>query len=265
MEWRAEATLLAVRRHGETAAIIEVFTEAHGRHLGVVPGGAGRRLGPVLQPGAELDVTWRARLEGQLGQFAVEPVRQRAALVLGDRAALAGLAAVCALLSFTLPERAPHPGLWRASRALLDGLAEGGDWPVAYLRWELLLLEETGFGLDLSCCTVTGARSGLVHVSPRSGRAVSAAGAGAWAERLLPLPPCLRGHADEGAFVAGVPLAEVLDGLITTGHFLARRVAPALGDRPLPPARARLMQALERLAAGGPVSGGTPAGGPTTT
>lgn len=263
MEWRAEATLLAVRRHGETAAIIEVFTEGHGRHLGVVPGGAGRRLGPVLQPGAELDVTWRARLEGQLGQFAIEPVRQRAALVLGDRAALAGLAAVCALLSFALPERAPHPGLWQASRALLDGLAGGSDWPVAYLRWELLLLEETGFGLDLSCCAVTGARSGLVHVSPRSGRAVSGQGAGEWADRLLPLPPCLQREGP--ASLPGTPLSEVLDGLTTTGHFLARWMAPAQGNRPLPAARARLVQALERLAAApGPVSGGTPADGPTT-
>lgn len=237
MEWRGEGLLLAVRRHGESAAIIEVFTEAQGRHAGVVPGGASRRMAPVLQPGAQLALVWRARLDDQLGTFAVEPLRGRAARVLADPPALAALASVCALLAFALPERAPHPALYAASVALLDRIAGAGDWPAAYLRWERRLLEEAGFGLDLSACAVTGAAEGLAFVSPRSGRAVSRAGAGEWAARLLPLPPCL------AAEVPGSP-AEVLEGLRTTGHFLHRRLAPALGERPLPAARARLVAAL---------------------
>jgi len=237
MEWRADGMLLAVRPHGEGAAIIEVLTEAHGRHLGVVPGGGGRRLAPALQPGAELACSWRARLDTQLGTFTVEPLRNRAALLMADPAGLAALASVCALLSVALPERAPCPPLWRASRALLDLIAEVPDWPAAYLRWELGLLEQIGYGLDLSRCAVTGAQEGLVHVSPRTGRAVSAAGAGPWADRLLPLPPCLVGTAPaEGAGLAAA--------LAVTGHFLGRHIG---ADRPgLPPARARLAALLAR-------------------
>jgi DNA repair protein RecO (recombination protein O) len=238
MEWRAQGTLLSVRRHGESAAIIEVFTEAQGRHLGVVPGGAGRRLAPMLQPGAVLDCSWRARLEGQLGTFAVEPLQGRAAALMGDRAGLAGLVAVCALLSAALPERAPYPALWRASNALLDLIGTVPDWPTAYLRWELGLLQEIGYGLDLSRCAVTGMRHGLAYVSPRTGRAVSSEGAGDWADRLLPLPACLMGRAP-------VDGAELAVALAVTGHFLDRHLG---ADRPLPPARARLVAALARWA-----------------
>jgi DNA repair protein RecO (recombination protein O) len=229
--------LLAVRRHGETAAIAEVFTEGHGRHAGVVRGGGGRRMAPVLQPGAQLDVTWRARLEEHLGNFSVEPVRGRAAGLLGDRAALAGLAAVTALSAFALPERQAYPAFYRQTVATLDLICASELWPFAYLRWETALLSEMGFGLDLSACAATGASDELAYVSPRTGRAVSREGAGTWADRLLPLPPALRG---EGAG----PLPEVLEGLRTTGHFLETRLAPALGDRPLPGARARLFEAL---------------------
>jgi DNA repair protein RecO (recombination protein O) len=237
--WREEGTLLGVRRHGETSAIIEVFTEGHGRHVGVVRGGASRKLAPVLQPGAQLDVAWSARLDEHIGTFTVEPLKSRAAVVMSDRLALAGLNAVTALLSFSLPEREPHDLLYRRSLALFDLLGTNEAWPVIYLRWELLLLEEMGFGLDLGRCAVTGARDDLVYVSPKSGRAVSAQGAGDWADRLLPLPPILMGQ--------GVgPTAEVLDGLRTTGHFLAHWLAPALGDNPLPEARQRLVDALAR-------------------
>jgi DNA repair protein RecO (recombination protein O) len=236
--WREDGTLLSVRRHGESSAIVEVFTEGHGRTAGVVRGGGSRKLAPFLQPGAQLDVTWSARLDEHIGSFAVEPLRSRAA-ILGDRRALAGLNAVCALLVFTLPERAPHPLLYRRSLALLDLLGTSEVWPVAYLRWELALLEEMGFGLDLATCAVTGARDDLAFVSPRTGRAVSAKGAGEWADRLLPLPPILMGQGTG-------PMPEVLAGLGTTGHFLTRWLAPALGDRPLPAARQRLVDALAR-------------------
>lgn len=238
MEWRAEGVLLAVRRHGETSAIIEVLTESHGRHAGIVRGGTSRRIAPVLQPGAQLDLTWRARLEEHLGTFAVEPVRSRAHLM-GDRRTLAGLNAVTALLSFALPEREAHPRLYAGTLALLDMMAETVHWPLAYVRWELALLEDLGFGLDLGTCAVTGATEDLIHVSPASGRAVAKGAAGEYTDRMLPLSPALTGGGDGSA-------AEIADALRTTGHFLHTRLAPALGDRPLPAARQRL---LDRFAA----------------
>lgn len=239
MEWRDEGILLSVRKHGETSAIIEVFSAEHGRHAGVVRGGTSRKIAPILQPGAQLDLAWRARLEEHIGSFTVEPVRSRAAAVMGDRAALAGLNAMTALLGYALPEREPHPRLYAHSLAMFDLLGQTDAWPVAYLQWELALLEELGFGLDLSACAVTGVRDDLVFVSPNSGRAVSAEGAGDWADRLLPLPPELLGVVTER--LAGIP-----EGLRTTGHFLLHGLAHSLGDKPLPEARARLVDRLTR-------------------
>lgn len=243
MEWREEGILLAARRHGETAAILEIFTEQRGKYAGVLPGGASRRMAPVLQPGAQLDATWRARLSEHIGSFRVELVASRAADALGDRLSLAGLGAVCALLAFCLPERAPYPALFARSRALLDGLG-AERWAEAYLGWEVALLSEMGFGLSLERCAVTGSTQDLAYVSPRTGRAVSRAGAGGYADRLLPLPPCL----------AGMPGGEPTDiaaALGTTGHFLESHLAPSLGDRPLPAARRRLVDLIARQAQGG--------------
>ena len=238
MEWRDEGVLLSMRPHGESAAIIEVFTVAHGRHAGVVRGGASRRVAPILQPGAQLAVAWRARLDDHIGTFTVEPLRSRAGLM-ADRLALAGLNAVCALLRAPLPEREPHARLWTGTVALLEAMQATPDWPLAYLRWEVDLLEELGFGLDLGRCAVTGARDDLAFVSPRTGRAVSRAGAGDWADRLFPLPACLLGQGPGTA-------AERAQALAITGHFLARELAPVLGGKPLPEARARLIDLLNR-------------------
>ena len=141
MEWRDQGVLLSSRPHGESAAIIEVLTAAHGLHSGVVRGGGSRRIAPFLQPGTQLDLEWRARLDEHIGVFRVEPLRNRAAAILSDRRALAGLSSLCALLGFALAERDPHPGLYRASVAVFDLLGQPG-WEAAYLRWELLLLEE---------------------------------------------------------------------------------------------------------------------------
>lgn len=237
MDWRDEGILLSMRPHGETSAIIEVLTAAHGRHMGVVRGGASRKMAATLQPGTGLTLDWRARLDDHIGSFTVEPVQSRAHL-LGDRLALAGLMAVCALLHEALPEREPHPALWRKTRALLDRLGVDG-WTADYVRWELCLLEEIGFGLDLGTCAVTGATEGLVYVSPKSGRAVTAKGAGDWADRLIPLPEGLGG---DGPLAPGA----VLSGLRLTGFFLDRELRPVLHDRPLPEARARLMDLLAR-------------------
>ena len=239
MEWRDQGILLAVRRHGETSAIIEMFTPHQGRHAGVVRGGTSRKIAPVLQPGAQLDVAWRARLEDHIGTFTVEPVRSRAAIAMEDRLALAGLNAVSALLSFCLPEREPHPGLYARTEALLELLGQSEAWPLAYLQWELALLEEMGYGLDLGTCAVTGTSEGLAYVSPKSGRAVSTQGAGDWAKRLLPLPDVLLGRGD-------APDEEIALGFRTTGHFLSAHLARNLGEKPLPQARARFVEAFSR-------------------
>ena len=238
MEWRDEGALLSMRLHGEASAIIEVFTAAHGRHAGVVRGGASRKMAAMLQPGSQLDVTWRARLDDHIGSFTAEPLRSRAA-ILSDRLALAGLNAVCALVHVGLPEREPHPLLWRMTMGLLDDLAIGADWPPQYLRWELLLLEELGFALDLGSCAVTGSRDDLAFVSPRSGRAVSRKGAGDWADRLMPLPAVMLGQGKASAI-------EIAQGLVITGHFLNRCLEPTLNGRPLPEARGRLLNLLCR-------------------
>ncbi|TMV95026.1 DNA repair protein RecO [Thioclava sp. BHET1] len=238
MDWQDFGTIISARPHGETSVIVELFTESHGRHAGVVRGGASRKMAGILQPGNRASVTWRARIEDQLGTYTIEPLQSRT-VILSDRLALAGLNATCALLRFTLPEREAHAGVFAASEGLFDLFAEGGDWAVAYLRWELALLEEMGYGLDLSRCAVTGTREDLAFVSPRSGRAVSRAGAGEWAPRLLPLPLCLLGQGPANP-------SEIAQGLRLTGYFLGEKLAPDLGNRPLPEARQRLVDLLTR-------------------
>lgn len=234
MDWRDEGALIAVRRHGESSAIIEVFTESHGRHAGIVRGGAGRRMAPVLQPGAQLSVEWRARLSEHLGTFRVEPIKSRAASVMGDRRALAALSALCAQLSAYLPEREAHPALYADTMALLDRLGAAPDWPEAYARWELALLADLGFGLDLTRCASTGTAEGLVFVSPRSGRAVSRDAGAPYADRLLTLPAFL---SDEAASASD---GDVADALRLSAHFLEHWVTPAIGRERPPAARDRL-------------------------
>ena len=242
IEWRDEAVLLATRPIGETSVIIDVFTPTMGRHAGVVRGGTSRKIAPILQPGAQMSVQWKARLDQHLGAFTVEPIRSRAALVMNDRLALAGLSAVCALLNHVLPERQAHAPLYVRTVQLLDLLGQGDVWPLAYLQWELALLEEMGFGLDLRACAVTGRNDELIYVSPKSGRAVGAQAAGEWAERMLPLPPVLAGFGDSND-------AEIVAALRTTGHFIANRLVPSLGERKVPVARQRLIDLLARQGA----------------
>ncbi len=239
IEWRDTGIVLSVRPHGETSAIVEVLTPERGLHAGVVRGGTSRKMAPILQPGAQLDLAWKARLEEHIGSFAAELVRSRAAAVMGSRLALAGLGSVTALLRYALPEREAHVPLYRRTEALLDLLGNDDLWPLAYLKWELALLEELGFGLDLSACAVTGRAEGLAYVSPKTGRAVTADGAGDWASKLLPLPPVLLGQG-EGAD------AEVAEGLQLTGYFIREHLAPALGNTPVPDARARFVDVFVR-------------------
>ena len=244
MDWRDEGILIAVRRHGESAAIIEVLTRDHGRHAGVVRGGGSRRMAPVLQPGTQLALEWSARLEEHMGHFRVDPIRAHSAVLMGDRAALATLGAMAALISATLPERAAHPALYAQSLDLLEALGRSADWRARYALWELALLSELGFGLDLARCAVTGGAEDLVWVSPKSGRAVSRVAGAPWAGRLLALPGFLR-TGWETPPAAG----EIRQALALSGHFLEARVAPGLARGALPAARARAVEAI--LRAGG--------------
>lgn len=240
MDWRDTGILLNARRHGENAMIIDAFTPERGRHSGVVRGGASRKVAPILQPGAQLDLVWRARLEDHLGSFTVELQRSRAAIAMQNRISLAGLNATLALLAFVLPEREPHPVLYAQTQNLLDLLDQTELWPLAYLRWETALLDDLGYGLDLSACAVTGATDNLTYVSPKSGRAVSANGAGDWADRLLPLPDAFH----DGGATENPDIAKAL-GL--TGYFLEHKLAAAQVGKPLPEARARYIDLLNRV------------------
>jgi DNA repair protein RecO (recombination protein O) len=238
MEWSDEGVLLSTRPQGETSALVEVLTAEHGRHAGIVRGGASSRMAATLQPGTQVSLVWRARLEDHLGTITLEPLRSRAGLM-ADRLSLAGLGSVTALLLLSLPEREAHPQLWQVTPALLDRMMHGSDWGGEYLGWELILLEELGFGLDLTQCAVTGSREGLAYVSPRTGRAVSRDAAGDWAARLLPLPAILGGAGEPGA-------EDLAQGLALTAHFLTRELEPRLQGRPLPEARRRLVEGLTR-------------------
>ena len=242
MEWRDQGILLWVRRHGETSVIIEVLTSQQGRHAGLVRGGAGKTQGPVLQPGAQLSLEWNARLADHLGTFRVDLIRARAAAIMADRAALAALNAVSALLVRLLPEREPNPEVYAATLALVDALGRADPrWPVRYAAWELTLLDALGFGLDLASCAATGTREDLAYVSPRSGRAVCRAAGAPYAERLLPLPRFLIGGARDMA--AGI--ADVREALRLTGYFLENRVCPAFELSEMPGARIRLERLLD--------------------
>ncbi len=225
MEWQDEAVILSARRHGENAAIVHAMTSAHGRHAGLVRGGTGRRLRGVLQPGNQITCVWRGRMAEQLGSYAIELTRARAAAILEDRARLACLSAICAMLEAHLPEREPHQPLYAATVAMLDTLETADLWPAVYVRWELGLLNELGFGLDLSHCAATGATENLVWVSPKSGRAVSEAAGAPYRGRLLSLPGFLIGSGE-------AKLEAIRDGLKLTGHFLELHAPhPAARDR----------------------------------
>jgi DNA repair protein RecO (recombination protein O) len=241
MEWQDTGTIISVRKHGETSTIVDVLTERHGRHAGLVRGGAGRKLAPTLQPGTQVDVEWRARLEEHLGAYGIEPVQSRAA-ILSNRLALSAMGSVCALVNFAFPERMSMPRLYGATVHLFDQMAAGGAWLSDYALWEYAVLEELGYGLDLDNCAATGVQQDLIYVSPKSGRAVSRAAGADWADRMLPLPRFLR------AQTATKEVVEVLDALKTTGYFLQTRLAPALGNRPLPDARARFVSVLQKIA-----------------
>jgi DNA repair protein RecO (recombination protein O) len=239
MEWSDSAIVLSSRPHGENGVILELLTRDHGRHLGLVRGGTSRRIRPALQPGNSLDVHWRGRLAEHLGSFTAELARARAGALMEGREALAGLNAFTAMAAAALPERQPYAPVFVAGEVLLDAMAasDAAHWLPLYARWEAGLLEALGFGLDLSECAATGATADLVYVSPRSGRAVSRAGAGIYADRLFKLPSFLSGQRDGKG---GEPSPEeTREALRLTGHFLGARVLEPHGQE-MPRARPRL-------------------------
>jgi DNA repair protein RecO (recombination protein O) len=238
MNWQDEGIVLATRPHGESGLIVSLLTHAHGRHAGFVPGGVSRRARPLWQPGNLAEVEWRARLSEQLGNYSGELREPFAARVLDDACELAGLAAACAVVDSALPEREPHPAMFEGFRAFLGALGHPG-WPAIYVRLELGLLQELGFGLDLTRCAATGVSEDLAYVSPKTGRAVSRGAAAPYKEKLLDLPAFL----STGGLPAGDD--QLRKGLDLTGYFLERHVFWP-HNKPLPAARARFMETLQR-------------------
>ena len=239
MEWEAPAVILDLRPYGEGDALASVLTESAGRYRGLARGATARGRAATWQPGNLVQARWVARLAEQLGSLTGELVHPAAALAMDDPLALAVLRAACAVAEGALPERAPHPSIFGGLVRLIAGLADPETALPDLVRWEVMLLAELGYGLDLARCAVTGATAGLAHVSPRTGRAVSAEAAGIWRERLLTLP----------GFLVGANRAEPADwrdGLLLTGHFLAR---DAFGqqNRPLPAARVALLDRVSSL------------------
>jgi DNA repair protein RecO (recombination protein O) len=240
MEWRDEGIVIGVKRHGESSAIVEALTRAHGRHLGLVRGARSPRGMSALQPGNSLGLVWRARLDEHLGSYAVEPLKLRAGRLIASALALAGLSYLSALLRL-LPERDPHESLHEALEIIADHLDLADVAPPLLARFELQVLAECGFRLDLERCAATGARDALIYVSPKSGRAVSASAGAPWRDKLLALPAFLRGE----DFKESPTPDEIADAFRLTGFFLERNLFGARGLS-MPDARRAFLAAAAR-------------------
>ena len=227
MEWTDEGIVLGVRRHGESSAIVELLTRSHGRHLGLVRGGAGKRMRPLLQPGNSVTAVWRARLDEHLGYYMVEGTRLRAANLLASSHAVYGVTHLASLARL-LPERDPHEDIYEMLDRTLDDFDDAGGAAAHLIRFELAMLTELGFGLDLETCAATGTTADLVYVSPKSGGAVSRTAGAPFHDRLLRLPAFLRnGEGNEGHNGSDEDLR---DGFALTGLFLLRHVLEPRGQ-----------------------------------
>lgn len=222
MQWSDDGFVLGVRRHGEANAILELMTRAHGRHLGLVRGGAGSRMRPVLQPGNAVRAHWRARLDDHLGSFTIEPMDLRAGALFSHAHAVFAVTHLAALVRL-LPERDPHEIVFDSLEAIASRLQEPMVCAALIVRFELLMLSELGFGLDLDACAATGSPRDLAYVSPRTGRAVSREAGAPWHDRLLSLPAFVTGEA------ARVGAGDITDGFALTAFFLARHVLEPRG------------------------------------
>jgi DNA repair protein RecO (recombination protein O) len=238
MDFTDEGILISAKPLGEANTVAELLTANHGRHLGLVRGGRSRKMRPLMQLGNHLSVTWRARLADHLGGFNVEMIEPHAARVLDDQAALAAIGSLTALVKH-LPERDPHPQLYYGALEVLQALDDASAWPALLVRWEMMLLQDLGFGLDLSECAATGTDADLVYVSPKSGKAVSRDAGKPYCDRLLKLPRFL---VEQDATWSP---ADVLAGFALTGHFLERDFLTPHGLT-LPASRTRLLELLAR-------------------
>ncbi|CDN53312.1 Recombination protein O [Neorhizobium galegae bv. officinalis bv. officinalis str. HAMBI 1141] len=218
MQWQDEAIIIGVKRHGETSVIAELMTRDRGRHLGLVRSGRSRAMQPVLQAGNRVEAVWRARLDEHLGEFKLEPIRLRAAKLMETATAVYGVQAMGALLRL-LPERDPHPHLFEALDIILDAFDDPSDAGELFVRFELAVLNDLGFGLDLTECAATGGRKDLVYVSPKTGRAVSREAGMPYADRMLALP----GFLSEGA-ASAADRDSMAEAFRLTGYFLHRHV-----------------------------------------
>ncbi len=244
MQWSDDGLVLATRRHGEHALVVQLLTREHGHHAGILRRGQSPRVRAQWQIGNRILITWKARLVDHLGSISGELVSGHAPRLFDDRARLAALASAAALAATALPEREPHPRAYAGFNALIAALEENDRWAVAYVEWEMTLLAEMGFGLDLSRCAATGVTDNLVYVSPRSGQAVSADAGAPYRDRMFRLPAFLRKEG-EGATARPGP-EDVLDGLALAGFFLDRRVFAPHG-RKMPAARARYVDVLRQV------------------
>jgi DNA repair protein RecO (recombination protein O) len=235
LHWSDEGIVLGFRRQGESSVILELMTRDHGRHLGLVQGGRSRRMQPVLQAGNSVHAVWRARLDEQLGNYAIEGGALRAARYLGSPMALYGIATLAAHLRL-LPDRDPHPALFDTASILADHLEDPQVAPALFVKFELMLLADLGFGLDLSKCASTGRTEDLIYVSPRSGRAVSREAGEPYRAKLFELPPFLRATPSDQQPEA----AELAAGFQLTGHFLDAYIYEPRG-KPQPDERRRFV------------------------
>lgn len=239
MQWIDDGIVLGVKRHGETSAIVELMTRAHGRHLGLVRGGGSARMRPVLQPGNSVVASWRARLDEHLGNYTLESTRLRSSLFLGASHGVYGLTHL-AVLTRLLPERDPHHEVYEVLEAILDRLDDAGRAGPLVVRFELMMLAELGFGLDLTQCAATGDTADLAYVSPKSGRAVSRAAGEPWHNKLMRLPPFLTDQNQEKPSAT-----DVATGFEITGFFLARHLMEPRGLA-MPEARRQFIAAILR-------------------
>ena len=249
-EWTDSAIIISVRPHGETNAVVNLLTETRGRHAGLVQAGLSSKQKNTIMIGNLVQADWRARLPEQLGTLKIEAMRTSSAAYLDDPVKLAGLGAICSLLETALAEREPQPTIWESTNALLEimSLSEDDSWLFYFIRWELGILASAGFGLALDRCAVTGEKEGLAYISPKTGHAVTDAAAGAYKDRLLPLPAFLGGaptlSTAEGSNDEHQPMQDIMAGLAISGHFLRKHIF-ALMHKDLPPARLRLGEVLE--------------------
>ena len=237
MDFHEEAFVLSARAHGDTGVVVDMLTETQGRRGAYVAGGASRKMKPFLQPGSRVLADYRARTSDHLGSARLEAIGEGVSALFDDPLALHGLAAAAAVAQGALPEREPHPGAFLAFEALMAAFQIPDVWPAIFVRFEAGLLEDLGFGLDLSRCAATGTMDDLIYVSPRTGRAVSREAGAPYADKMLTLPPFMLGAQ------AGLIEGDVKAGFDLTGHFLEQFVFHPQ-NKPLPPARVWMLDKL---------------------